>query len=59
MRTVKHPVLLKDPDVLQFLESSDVSDRTAHFTVRTRTCLILTHWMAKISPVTSVLQQFL
>uniref|UniRef100_A0A7N6APU5 Sorting nexin-2 n=1 Tax=Anabas testudineus TaxID=64144 RepID=A0A7N6APU5_ANATE len=24
MRTVKHPVLLKDPDVLQFLESSDL-----------------------------------
>uniref|UniRef100_A0A8D3CS45 Sorting nexin 2 n=1 Tax=Scophthalmus maximus TaxID=52904 RepID=A0A8D3CS45_SCOMX len=24
LRTVKHPVLLKDPDVLQFLESSDL-----------------------------------
>lgn len=24
MRTVKHPILLKDPDVLQFLESSEV-----------------------------------
>ncbi|AWP07723.1 Sorting nexin-2, partial [Scophthalmus maximus] len=24
LRTVKHPVLLKDPDVLQFLESSDI-----------------------------------
>lgn len=24
LRTVKHPILLKDPDVLQFLESSEV-----------------------------------
>lgn len=26
MRTVKHPILLKDPDVLQFLESSEVKE---------------------------------
>uniref|UniRef100_A0A3B4UWL2 Sorting nexin-2 n=1 Tax=Seriola dumerili TaxID=41447 RepID=A0A3B4UWL2_SERDU len=32
MRTVKHPVLLKDPDVLQFLESSDwFEEKQQHF----------------------------
>nr|XP_019962255.1 PREDICTED: sorting nexin-2-like [Paralichthys olivaceus] len=35
MRTVKHPVLLKDPDVLQFLESSDVNNSTTRFPLRT------------------------
>ena len=30
MRTVKHPVLLKDPDVLQFLESSEVETRCSY-----------------------------
>lgn len=28
MRTVKHPILLKDPDVLQFLESSEVPQKS-------------------------------
>lgn len=27
MRTVKHPILLKDPDVLQFLESTEVNQQ--------------------------------
>lgn len=31
MRTVKHPILLKDPDVLQFLESSEVNKKNYTF----------------------------
>lgn len=30
LRTVKHPILLKDPDVLQFLESSEVNGAPAN-----------------------------